>query len=85
MRAGWSAGSVVDEPRDPVADLQREVRRRRAHELAHVLDGDVVVGDPAVGMLCFAHWLRMGEISRSSSIADCVASGTNVRSPTIQP
>ena len=36
-------GQAADELGDAVADLQREVRRRRAHELADVVDGDVAL------------------------------------------
>src|SRR5436853_567033 len=44
-----------DELRDPVAQLQREVRRGGAHELAHVLDRDLVVRPGALGVLGLAH------------------------------
>jgi len=44
-----------DQLGDPVAQLQREVRRRRAHQLAHVLDPDVVGGGAALWRLGLAH------------------------------
>ena len=46
-----------DQPGDAVAELQREVRRRGAHELADVLDRDLVAGGLADGALGFAHGL----------------------------
>ena len=42
MRAGWSAGRPLISARDAVAQLEREVRGGGAHQLAHVLDGDLV-------------------------------------------
>src|SRR5919112_993925 len=48
-------GQPLDEPRDAVADLEREVRRRGAHELAHVVDRDLVVAAAADRMLCLGH------------------------------
>src|SRR6185436_8725917 len=48
---------AADERGDAVAQLQREVRGRGAHELAHVLDGDRVVGGAAGGVLGFAHFV----------------------------
>ena len=50
---GWKAG---DEDPDPVADLKREVRRRRAHQLVHVLDGGLTA--VAVWALVFAQGER---------------------------
>ena len=41
---GWSAGRPDDQRADPVAELQREVRGGRAHQLAHVLDGGLAAG-----------------------------------------
>ena len=46
-----------DQLRDALAQLQREVGRRGAHELAHVLDRDVVGGGAALGRLGLAHVL----------------------------
>ena len=56
LDAGGVAGRQAgDQPRDAVADLQREVRRRGAHELADVVERDLVVGAAADGMLGFGH------------------------------
>src|SRR3954471_14127893 len=54
------AGRVIggqrrDQLRDAGAQLEREVRGGGAHELAHVLDRDLVVGPGAIGMLRLAH------------------------------
>src|SRR4051794_15234058 len=93
LDAGWVIlGQPADEPRDAVADLQREVRRRRAHELADVVDRDLVAGGLADGALGFAHGLLAGAwlvwaflISRRESILACVATEMARSSPTIQP
>src|SRR3954447_8797951 len=50
-------GQATDHVPDPVADLQREVRRRGAHELAHVIDRGLA-GQP-FGALVLAH--RLGK------------------------
>ena len=42
-RAGSSGGRPRDQLADPVAQLQREVRRRGAHELAHVVHRDPMI------------------------------------------
>ena len=57
-RARPRAGRMVrreagDQRPDPVAELEREVRRRRAHQLAHVLDGRLAAA--AVWALVLAH------------------------------
>src|SRR5215203_2688334 len=44
-----------DQLADPVAQLKREVRRRGAHQLAHVLDGHAVLGSESVRLLGFGH------------------------------
>src|SRR3954462_14187146 len=82
-----------DQPRDAVAQLQREVRRGGAHELADVVDGDVA--REAVGMLGLAHgegvlegWEARsltGTISRSASIWDWTGTEKACSSPMIQP
>src|SRR4051794_29488437 len=46
---------VADEHRDAVAQLEREVRGGGAHELADVLEGNLVVGVATVGTLGLAH------------------------------
>ena len=78
-----------DQPRDAVADLQREVGGGGAHQLTHVLDGDLVLRPEALGKLCLAHrlwfFVMTGEISSRRSIFDCAAIDTAVSSPTIQP
>jgi hypothetical protein len=83
-------GQRADELGDPVAQLEREVRRRGAHELAHVVDGDLAAG--AIGMLGLAHEDGLdsvcsvtGLISRRASIRACVATGSAASSPIIQP
>ena len=92
IRAGWSSGSAADQPGDAVADLQREVRRRRAHQLADVVDRDLVAGGLADRALGFAHglldcaWLVWAFlISRRESMRACVATEMARSSPTIQP
>src|SRR4029079_15438992 len=45
----------ADQRADAVAQLQREVRRRGAHQLAHVVDADGAVGSEALGLLGFGH------------------------------
>ena len=89
---GMVHGQPADEPCDPVADLQREVRRRGTHQLTDVVDGDLVVGGLADGALGFAHGLLDGAgvvwaflISRSESMRACVATEMARSSPTIQP
>src|SRR5688572_9279674 len=52
---GMVLGEAVDQVRDAVADLEREVRRGRAHQLPHVLDGRLAL--QAVGTLVLAHGL----------------------------
>src|SRR4051812_31206381 len=78
-----------DQRGDPVAQLQREVRRRGAHELAHVLDRDLVVRPRAIWVLRLAHWLELvrstGVISSSASMRACVAVDMVLSSPMTQP
>ena len=92
IRAGWSGRQRGDQPGDAVAELQREVRRRRARQLADVLDRDLVASGPADGALGFAHglldcaWLVWAFlISRRESMRACVATEMARSSPTIQP
>jgi hypothetical protein len=54
---GMILGQAGDQPRDPVADLQREVGGGGARELTDVLDGDLVLGPEALGMLGLAQGL----------------------------
>ena len=89
---GVILGQAADEPGDAVADLQREVRRRGAHQLADVVDRDLVAGGLADGALGFAHglldcaWLVWAFlISRRESMRACVATEMARSSPTIQP
>ena len=89
---GMVRGQRGDQPGDAVADLQREVRRRGAHQLADVVDRDLVVGGLADGALGFAHGLLDGAwlvwaflISRRESMRACVATEMARSSPTIQP
>jgi hypothetical protein len=54
---------------DPFSQLQREVRGRRAHQLAHVLDCDLVLSSQAVWMFGLTHfWGAWGTTSRSLSV-----------------
>ena len=47
---GVVRGQPGDQAGDAVAELQREVRRRGAHELADVVDRDLVVGRWRMGL-----------------------------------
>src|SRR4051794_4358912 len=79
-------GQRADELGDAVAQLQREVRGRGAHQLAHVLDGDLVVGSGALGVLGLAHWVvATGEISRRVSRWAWTAAEMACSSPISQP
>ena len=67
------------------------MRGRRAHQLAHVVDGDVAVVAQALGLLGFGH-ARIyeppgctGWISSSASIRDCTSTEIAASSPIIQP
>src|SRR3954451_15490503 len=89
---GVILGQAADEPGDAIADLQSEVRRRGARELADVVDRDLVAGRLADGALGFAHGLLLGAgllcaflISRRESILACVATEMARSSPMIQP
>src|SRR4051794_34504301 len=62
---------AADEGGDAVAELQREVRRRGAHELAHVLDRDLVVGGAAARVLGFAHFVVFVLACFDLAGADC--------------
>src|SRR4051812_7931055 len=53
---GVLGGQPADQRLDPVAQLEREVRRGRAHELADVLDGRLAL--EALGLLVLAHGPR---------------------------
>src|SRR4051794_1774114 len=79
----------ADELGDAVAHLQREVRRRGAGELAHVLDGDLPAGTAALWVLGFAHDVdrlrSTGTISSSASRRAWAAAETARSSPITQP
>src|SRR3954454_2539436 len=62
---------AADEGGDAVAELQRELRRRGAHELAHVLDRDLVVGGAAARVLGFAHFVVFVLACFDLAGADC--------------
>ncbi len=64
---------AADELGDPVAQLQREVGRRGAHELAHVGERDLVVRALAVGVLGLAHQ-RGATSSRLPGSCSCTIS-----------
>ena len=74
-RARGGRRAAADQPADAVAQLEREMRRGGAHQLAHVLDGHLVLGAQAVGMLglliCGRSWSRSGAISSRLSMRDC--------------
>ncbi len=79
---------VLDEPGDPVAQLEREVRGRGAHELAHVVDRHPVAGVAAGGELGFAHGVFSvvsGMISSSVSSRAWSLGDMARASPTSQP
>jgi len=59
-------GKTADQLADPLSQLQREVRGRRAHQLPHVLDRGLVVGLQAFWVLGLAHFC--GTASRRLSI-----------------
>jgi hypothetical protein len=55
LQPRWIAGGQpFDQAGDAVSELEREVRRGRADQLADVLDGDPVIGREAIGPLCAA-------------------------------
>src|SRR5262249_32315272 len=67
---GVSGGQRRDQLGDAVAQLQREVGGRGAHQRPDVLHGDLAVGAGALGVLGLAHWLvggSIGLISRRES------------------
>src|SRR5689334_6010993 len=68
---------------DALAQLQREVRRRCAHELTHVLHGDLVLGLQPIGVLSLAHFC--GTTSRRLSICACTGTEMAELSPITQP
>jgi hypothetical protein len=87
---GVIGGQPGDEARDAVAQLQREVRGRCAHELTDVVDGDVAL--KAIGMLGLAHGVvevdaaarsLTGTISSRASMRDWPATDMACASPTI--
>src|SRR5215216_6797916 len=92
-RRADSSRSRHDQLADPVAQLEREVRRRGAHQLAHVLDRDAVLGPQATRLLGFGHRravyapspLSTAWISSSASIRACTSTETASSSPIIQP
>ena len=82
-----------DQLADPVAELEREVRGRGAHELAHVVDRHAVLGAQALGLLGFGHGAGVyepvaastGWISSSASMRACTSTETAPSSPISQP
>jgi hypothetical protein len=82
---GMVLGEVLDQVAQPVADLQREVRGRGTHELAHVVDRDLVLRVEAVRALHLAHGVALpsvtGTISRRESIRAWTSSEIAVWSP----
>ena len=69
------------------------MRRRGAHELAHVVDGHAVLGAEALGLLGFGHGAGVYEpsprstawISSSASIRAWTSTEIALSSPIIQP
>src|SRR6185437_9561263 len=53
---GMAGGEVANQLADPLAQLQREMRRRRAHQLSHVVDGDLATGTQTIWILGLAHF-----------------------------
>src|SRR4051794_9280637 len=88
---GMVGGQTLDQSRDAVAQLQREVGGGGAHELAHVLDRDLPIRAEAIRVLGFAHGapegrrLVAGAISNNASIRPCEATEIALSSPTSQP
>src|SRR5947209_7471230 len=74
---------AADQGPDPLAQLEREVRGRGAHQLAHVLDGDLVVGLESVWMLGLAHFC--GTTSRRLSISAWTETEIVLGSPITHP
>jgi hypothetical protein len=77
------SGQTADQRSDPLAQLQREVGGRSAHELAHVLDGYLVVGTEAIWMLGLTHFC--GTTSRRLSIWAWTATEMVLGSPITHP
>ena len=83
--SGMTLRQVLDQVADPAAELQREVRGGGAHQLADVLDGRLMFGGEAVGVLGLAHLLVLAGITCiSSSTSAWAASDTARSSPMIQ-
>ena len=83
-------GQAGDQPRDAVAQLQREVGRRGAHQLAQVVDGDLALRAQALRLLGLGHWevqspVSTGWISRRASMRDCTSAEMADSSPISQP
>ena len=60
-----AGGQAGDQVRDAVAQLQREVGRRGAHQLAHVLDGHLAGALLALHARGSSAWLNSGSVWRS--------------------
>src|SRR5205085_12156051 len=80
---GMLGGQAADQGPDPLAQLEREVRGGGAHQLAHVLDGDLVVGLESIWMLGLAHFC--GTTSRRLSISAWTETEIVLGSPITHP
>ncbi len=77
---GWE---TADQRLDPLAQLQREVRGRGAHQLTNVLDGHLAARAQPIWMLSLAHFC--GTTSRRLSISAWTATEIVLGSPITQP
>ena len=86
---GMVGGQVADQVRDARAQLQREVRRRGAHQRAHVVDCDLASLAQPVGVLSLAHPEPVapvcGTTSSRASICACTPTEIALGSPITQP
>ena len=53
---GMAGGEVADQLADPLAQLQREMRRRGAHQLPYVVDCHLATGTQTIWILGLAHF-----------------------------
>jgi hypothetical protein len=77
---GWQA---ADQGANPLAELQCEVRRRGAHQLTHILDGDLAPVAKSIWILGLAHF--WGTASSRVSISACAESEIACWLPITQP
>jgi hypothetical protein len=53
---GMTRRQAADQASDPLAELEREVWRRGAHELAHIVNRDLASVPQTIWMLGLAHF-----------------------------